>query len=73
MIGKTGSYIVKEAISAKFLYQILLYNSAPLPPDPLPHQGKGEAVLIKQKLDNQRLKLNRIPLPSLFGEGSGVG
>ena len=48
-------------------------NSAPFPPDPLPHQGKGEAVLIKRKLVNHRFKPNRIPLPSLFGEGSGVG
>ncbi len=51
----------------------LLYNSAPLPPNPLPHQGKGEAVLIKRKRDNKRFKRNRRRLPSLFGEGSGVG
>ena len=49
------------------------HREAPLPPDPLPHQGKGEAVLMKRKRDNQRFKLNRTPLPSLFGEGSGVG
>ena len=49
------------------------HREAPLPPDPRPHQGKGEAVLMKRKRDNQRFKLNRISLPSLFGEGLEVG
>ena len=45
----------------------------PFPPNPLPHQGKGEAVLIKRTRVNQRFKRDRISLPSLSGEGPGVG
>ena len=59
--------------SSYFVNIALLFILAPLPPDPLPHQGKVEAVLIKRKRDNQRFMLNRTPPPSHFGERSGVG
>ena len=74
-IAPAGDVYVYNMVEQLIMQQKLLYNSAPLPPTPLPRQGKGEAVLIKRKHDNQRFNLNRIPLPlPSFGEFvRGVG
>jgi hypothetical protein len=72
-IGKITIFNHESIPKSSITLNLPIFNSVPLPPDPLPHQGKGETVLIKQKPYNQRFKIIRIPLPSLFGEGLGVG
>ena len=71
-IAPAGDVYVYNMVEQLIMQQKLLYNSAPLPPTPLPRQGKGEAVLIRRKHDNQRFNLNRIPLP-FWGGCRGVG
>ncbi|MEI7726990.1 MAG: hypothetical protein WCK09_17905, partial [Bacteroidota bacterium] len=45
----------------------------PLPPASFPKKGRGRLVLIRHVVINHGIMMIRIPLPSLFGEGLGVG
>jgi hypothetical protein len=52
---ETIPMMMRNFLRYRFIFRVLmidvflLYNLAPLPPDPLPQEGKGEAVLINLK------------------------
>jgi len=47
--------------------------SDPFPPTPFLKKGRGRFVLIYHISVNHGIMPHRTPLPSLFGEGLGVG
>ena len=52
---------------------LLLQHLDPFPPTPFPKKGRGRLVLICYSFVNHGIMLISTPLPSLFGEGLGVG